>query len=1132
MGLLNVSINRICTCSFAKQTLNEMVKAMNILLSGKNKINGFAGRTVIALVVLCLMLSLFYGCTAKTNSAGLVINEVVTASSSDSALGSPDWIELYNASSRPIDLSEYKLTDKGNRVFYSFSDETIPAHGYMVVYASGSKAVADSLVSFVDFSLSKEGESLYLIGPQNTVESMVSIPALLTDISFARRDDGTYGYCSNTTPGSENSGAILDAQTFLATLDTGALTISEVLPKSSDGLSWVELMNSGDTNLDLGNYFLSDDLAQPYKWHMPSRTLNAGEYTVVFLSDVDGGDAAMRASFSLSDRDTRVYLYDITGGLTDTMSWDEGIPNDIAVIAKHSYTIYPTRGEINSADTFSSIAAVAMSAVDPVRISEVLPRNEYSIADSDGERFEWVELFNSSGETVSLSSYFLSDDSSDLYKWAFPDVSIRPGEYLVVFLSAKSTTQPELHASFRLSDGETGVYFTNLNGVKVDSLALPEANIDNVSVGRGELGAPIYFANPTPGAGNTGGVSKINLVGKYDSGGVYISEVYAANTAKSGLNDWIELYNGSDEVVSLGGYALSDDADDPCKWVLPAQQIGPNEYIVIEASADPSQQDADTANFGISPTGETLLFCDATGGVIDAFDTGVLSTGMSSGRATGDSSFARVYFDTPTRAQPNPSNYMTGYAAMPVFSESGLYHTQEFSLALSCKTRNAKIYYTLDGSVPSQDSLLYTEAVTISSNTPIRAIAYKEGLVPSEVNSITFLFDAPHNVPVFCIVGDPEQMNHVLTTNRRTNKPEYESSVKYFEADGTLGVSFNCGLRPKGRSSMDNPQNSLSFRLRSAYGQKDIIYPFFDESPIALYSTLSLRNAGQDSRASRIHDPFFQSVAKGLNLDTIETKTVVAYVNGKYCGVYDLNEEQRSGYFLAHYGLDDNEIDVIERDSTLIYGDNEEFLYIRKIAREWDMADDAVFAQFTELVDVDACTDYLIMQIYFGNGDVLNQRFWRAQDYSVKWRPLLFDLDWCMRFNVSSRNVFSRYFSLAPTAGNETITHMEIFCALRKNEAWREKFVERFVQLAVTQFSEERIIAIFDEMTSTMRPEMPQHIDVWGTPRSMNVWENEIAKLRAALQKRQSIVLGQLQRYFKVSDEQLQEYIDKYSTAG
>jgi len=48
----------------------------------------------------------------------------------------------------------------------------------------------------------------------------------------------------------------------------------------------------------------------------------------------------------------------------------------------------------------------------------------------------------------------------------------------------------------------------------------------------------------------------------------------------------------------------------------------------------------------------------------------------------------------------------------------------------------------------------------------------------------------------------------------------------------------------------------------------------------------------------------------------------------------------------------------------------------------------------------------------------------------------------------------------------------------------------------------------------------------------MNVWENEIAKLRAALQKRQSIVLGQLQRYFKVSDEQLQEYIDKYSTAG
>ena len=124
---------------------------------------------------------------------------------------------------------------------------------------------------------------------------------------------------------------------------------------------------------------------------------------------------------------------------------------------------------------------------------------------------------------------------------------------------------------------------------------------------------------------------------------------------------------------------------------------------------------------------------------------------------------------------------------------------------------------------------------------------------------------------------------------------------------------------------MANPQNSLSLRLRSGYGQKDIIYPLFDESPISYYRTLVLRNAGQDNNASRIHDSFFQNVAKGLNLDTIETRIVVAYVNGEYCGVYDLDEDQNEGYFLAHYGLGSNEIDLIDRDRTIVYGDSEEF---------------------------------------------------------------------------------------------------------------------------------------------------------------------------------------------------------------
>ena len=94
-----------------------------------------------------------------------------------------------------------------------------------------------------------------------------------------------------------------------------------------------------------------------------------------------------------------------------------------------------------------------------------------------------------------------------------------------------------------------------------------------------------------------------------------------------------------------------------------------------------------------------------------------------------------------------------------------------------------------------------------------------------------------------------------------------------------------------------------------------------------------------------------------------------------------------------------------------------------------------------------------------------------------------------------------------------------------------QKFVERFVQLAMTQYNTDRILAIFDEMVATMKPEMQAHINKWHVP-TMSRWQSEIAKLRDALEKRQTIVLKQLQNYFHVPDATMQGYIDKYKPAA
>ena len=64
-----------------------------------------------------LTAALICGCesiVSSSSSGQLCINEVVTSNSYslvDQKLGSPDWIELYNPTSKPIDLEGYGLTD-------------------------------------------------------------------------------------------------------------------------------------------------------------------------------------------------------------------------------------------------------------------------------------------------------------------------------------------------------------------------------------------------------------------------------------------------------------------------------------------------------------------------------------------------------------------------------------------------------------------------------------------------------------------------------------------------------------------------------------------------------------------------------------------------------------------------------------------------------------------------------------------------------------------------------------------------------------------------------------------------------------------------------------------------------------
>ena len=92
----------------------------------------------------------------------------------------------------------------------------------------------------------------------------------------------------------------------------------------------------------------------------------------------------------------------------------------------------------------------------PVVINELMPLNEATMADPQGELDDWVELHNKTAEAVDLSGMYLSDKQGNPRKWEFPEgAAIEAGGYLIVWLDEDGSDEPGLHANFKLtSSGE------------------------------------------------------------------------------------------------------------------------------------------------------------------------------------------------------------------------------------------------------------------------------------------------------------------------------------------------------------------------------------------------------------------------------------------------------------------------------------------------------------------------------------------------------------------------------------------------------------------------------------------------------------------------------------------------------
>lgn len=261
---------------------------------------------------------------------------------------------------------------------------------------------------------------------------------------------------------------VLRATAVLVVASTGEYTFN--INNDDGGRLRIDLNNDGDFN-DPGEVIISDDALHGSTTSTADKVLNAGTYPIEYIYFERGGGA--------------------TGEVFYT--------NDNAQNTLLEFTSTPP----------------AISFPD-LRIIEFMANNNSGISDSQGDREDWIEIYNGTGAPVSLAGYYLTDDPAIPNKWAFPTTTphvLGAGEYFLVFASSKNTTFPgdEYHTNFKLDpDGEYLALIKNdgQGGFVVLQQFAPTFPPQRADVSYGLYDSEHYtgfFIVPTPRGRNAGG---------------------------------------------------------------------------------------------------------------------------------------------------------------------------------------------------------------------------------------------------------------------------------------------------------------------------------------------------------------------------------------------------------------------------------------------------------------------------------------------------------------------------------------------------------------------------------------------------------------------------------------------------
>ncbi|MDP8241102.1 MAG: CotH kinase family protein [Candidatus Hatepunaea meridiana] len=832
--------------------------------------------------------------------------------------------------------------------------------------------------------------------------------------------------------------------------------------------------------------------------------------------------------------------------------------------------------------TFLLIILIVSILIFPLQaqnvvINEIMSLNVETAPDEDGDYPDWIELYNAENNIVNLKGFGLSDDPDEPLKWVLPETIINPHRHLLVFASGKDRKLWANRIETIITHGDTWRYRI---GNRPPPYPWREAEYDDSDWLSGPSGFGFgdyddstetertlsIYVRKTFNIDDLANVTGALLHVDYDDGFVaYLNgaEIARANIGTPGtqpayntpadldhealmyqglppelfeIDNALELLNTGQNVLAIQVHN-SDTASSDLSLIpfltlgLNASPPNPRGVPEVLESALPAFH----TNFRIRSGGEPLTLSDSTGQVIDSLESITIPGDISYGRRS-DGEVSWMFFLEPTPRSSNSGQGWVDISGKPEFSPVGGIYPDAVSINIIPPADNASIYYTLDGSNPTEQSEIYAAPITIDTSTVVKAVAFIPDHLPSEIVTQSYIVGYSSDFPIISLSTDPVNLwdedtgIYVLGREYEPDPPhrganywqdwERPIHIEFFEPDGSLGFSANAGVKIHGGWTRFFDQKSLALFARQQYGDNDFDYQIFPDLSIDKFEAVILRNGGSDWDHTGFRDAFMVSLMEGADLDVQAYRPSVIFLNGVYWGIQNIREKKNEHYIASHHNVDADSIDRMNVWGGIMNGDNSHFNAMMDFVTNRDMSDSANYEYVTTLLDVDNFINWNLAHIYFDNTDWPgnNNEFWRPRSPGGKWRWILFDTDFGFGLHDDEAYRHNTLEFATNDEGDAWPNPAYATLLLRKlleNSRFSNDFINRFADFMNFYFQPSHIRDRIDQFKAMLEIEIEAHLERWD--RDMEGWNEKVDELYYFAEQRPGPMRGFIREFFNLS---------------